>query len=244
VICAADEAGGRNGRLSKDWILLDNQSNVDVFMNPGLLTNVRTTEDTLTIHTTAGTATTNVKGDLEGYGEVWVHTDGIANIISFSNAEERFRIEYDQAERAFKLHKPDGSARVFSRKAGLYVSEAYTGTVLVDTVAENKSKYSAADYRKAELARKLQVAMGRPSTRALMRMVERKLLPNCPITKQDIAAAEHIFGPDIGSLMGKTTRRSPHILEQQEVPNLPVEVMSRYRDVVLCADIMFINTTP
>jgi hypothetical protein len=81
----------------------------------------------LTIHTTAGTA-------------VSVHMEGTATIISFSNAEERFEIEYDQAERAFKLYKPDGSARVFSKRGGRYVSEAYTGKVLVDTVARNKSR--------------------------------------------------------------------------------------------------------
>jgi hypothetical protein len=124
------------------------------------------------------------------------------------------------------------------------VSEARGGTVLINKVDDNKSKYSAADYRKAELARKLQIAMGRPSTRALIRMIEKKLLPNCPITKQDIAAAENIFGPDVGSLMGKTVRHAPHAMRVPQVSNLPVEVMARYREVTLCADIMFINNVP
>jgi hypothetical protein len=80
--------------------------------------------------------------------------------------------------------------------------------------------------------------------RALIRMIEKKLLPNCPITKQDIAAAEHIFGPDNGSLMGKTVRHAAHAMRVPQVSNLPVEVMACYREVTLCADIMFINNVP
>jgi hypothetical protein len=49
-----------------------------------------------------------------------------------------------------------------------------------------------------------------PSTKDFLRIVARNQLPNCPITRDDILAAEDIFGPDIGSLKGKTTRRKPH----------------------------------
>jgi len=37
-------------------------------------------------------------------------------------------------------------------------------------------------------------------------LVDNNLLSNCPVTKMDILAAEHIFGPDLGSLKGKTTQ--------------------------------------
>jgi len=33
------------------------------------------------------------------------------------------------------------------------------------------------------------------------------MIPICPITKGDILHAEDIFGTDVGSLQGKTTRK-------------------------------------
>jgi hypothetical protein len=68
-------------------------------------------------------------------------------------------------------------------------------------------------------------------------------LRNCPITKADIIAAEDIFGPEVGSLKGKTTRRRPHKV-RQIIEHLPAEVMARYRNVTLCVDIMFVNEIP
>jgi hypothetical protein len=56
-------------------------------------------------------------------------------------------------------------------------------------------------------------------------------------------AAEDIFGPDVGSLKGKTVRRSAEHIEGQIV-NVPAEIMSRYREVILGGDIMFVNKIP
>jgi hypothetical protein len=58
--------------------------------------------------------------------------------------------------------------------------------------------------------RQLQIRVGRPSTKDFLRIVARNQLPNCPITQDDILVAEDIFGPDIGSLKGKTARHKPH----------------------------------
>jgi hypothetical protein len=95
----------------------------------------------------------------------------------------------------------------------------------------------------AELAREIQKRIGRPSTRAFIKIVENKLLPNCPITRDDIIAAEHIFGPDVGSLKGKTVHRAPERVHAT-MNNLPPVLMSRYRDVALSGDIMFVNRIP
>jgi hypothetical protein len=67
---------------------------------------------------------------------------------------------------------------------------ATTGTLLVNTVAENKTSYTNRNYSKAVLAREIQKKIGRPSTRAFIKIVDNKLLPNCPITREDILAAE------------------------------------------------------
>ena len=56
--------------VSKHWILLDNQSTLDVFQNRDLLTIVRDTGKQTRIHCNASITTTTLMGDLPGYGKV------------------------------------------------------------------------------------------------------------------------------------------------------------------------------
>ena len=64
-------------------------------------------------------------------------------------------------------------------------------------------------YTNACKARSLQDIIGHPNTADYMKYVEQGLLPSCPITKEDIIHAEDILGPNLGSLKGKTTRKTP-----------------------------------
>ena len=73
-----------DGGIPMSWILLDNQSTVNVFMSHHLLGNIRTIAATMKIHCNAGVSHTNQVGDLPGYGTVWFHPSGIANILSLS----------------------------------------------------------------------------------------------------------------------------------------------------------------
>jgi len=129
---------------------------------------------------------------------------------------------------------------------GLYylnTSKHAKGFALVSTVANLKAKYTNADYLRAKRARDLQIKIGRPSTKDYVKIVTSNQLPNCPVTRADTAAADHIFGPDVGSLKGKTTRSNPPKVRDIIVP-LPAKVLSRYQNITLCADVMFVNSIP
>lgn len=68
-------------------------------------------------------------------------------------------------------------------------------------VANNKGNYTNDDYLKTVHARELlQIKIGCPC----IRIVTSNQLPNCPpaVTRADIIMAEHIFGPNVGSLKG------------------------------------------
>ena len=137
------------GRIKQSWILLDNQSTVDVFQNRALLSNVRQVKGFMDIHCNAGVASTNWVGDLPGYGTVWYHQEGIANILSLAKVKEKYRVMFDSSgENAFVVHKEDGTTRVFqeSERGLYYMDTAATGTLLVSTVDDNKSNYTTRDY--------------------------------------------------------------------------------------------------
>ena len=86
------------------------------------------------------------------------------------------------------------------------------GTMLITTVDDNKNRFSAHDFTQAKRARALQRRIGRPATGDFLRYVTGNLIPNCPITAQDIKNAEFIWGPELGSLKGKTARQtSPNL---------------------------------
>jgi hypothetical protein len=234
-------------QISRNWILLDNQSTVNVFCNGGMLENIRMIDKTMNISCNAGVTRTSWVGDLPGYGQVWYHKKGIANILSLSKVEEKYRITYDsEKKKQFVVHKGGGEKRYFKQaKNGLFYLDASeaTGTVLVTTVEDKKSSYMNRSYKQAILARKLQNIIGRPSARDYLHIVENNLLKDCPIVGTDVVAAEDIFGPNVGFLKGKTVRRGgTHV--NPEYLQVPSPLMEKYHQVTLCIDIMFVNKLP
>jgi hypothetical protein len=71
-------------------------------------------------------------------------------------------------------------------------------TILLNTVAENKNKYTVNDYQRAEKARTIQRRIGKSSTQRYLELSNKGRIINCGVNQQDILNAEHTFGPDIG----------------------------------------------
>jgi Zinc knuckle len=228
------------------WILLDNQSTIDVFSNEKLLQNVRKIENTMKIHSTGGVSHTDMVGELPGYGTVWYQPNGIANILSLVRLRQQvYVITYSsENDNAFTVTKKDGTARIFKQsERGLYYLDTQLEphhAVLINTVKDNQYKYSNKDYSQAVLARKIQRIIGRPSTRQYLSILNNNLLPDSPVTYHDVMAAENIFGPDVGSLKGKTVRQTPDAVKINYFP-IPLDILERYRDVIIAADIMYLG---
>jgi hypothetical protein len=214
----------RNINITETWILLDSQSTIDVFANRNLLKNIRKSEKPMIIHCTAGVVQTHLIGTLPGYGTVWYHPTGIANILSLARVREAgYIVTYSSKDgNVFTVTKPDGIARVFkqSEKGLFYLDTRLDRNVdatFVTTVANKEYKYSHRDHSQAVLARKDQRIIGRPSTPQFLSILRNNLLLNCPIRAHDAMAAY-------------ITEIPPHIFE-------------RYQNVIVAVDIMYINRT-
>ena len=77
------------------WILLDNQSNVDVFCLRELLTNVRKAKTVMLLQMNAGVLKCDLEGYLANYGWVWFNPEAITNIRSLSNVAKKHRVTFD-----------------------------------------------------------------------------------------------------------------------------------------------------
>ena len=201
-------------RLPRDCILLDNQSTHHTFYNGELLDNIRATDDQITIKTNGGKLVYTLEGDFPGFGTVWYNPEGIANILSMSCVEEDgHEVRYNNG--VFTVTNNETlDVMAFSKLPnGLYAHRVQTtGMTLVQTVSENEQFYTPRQISRAKAARELYEMIGRPSLHDYLGVVNNRLLPNIKVTAKDIMAPEEIFGKDLGSIKGKTTRDKPSLV--------------------------------
>ena len=88
---------------------------------------------------------------------------------------------------------------------------------MVSTVAENGSNYSGEQCERAKRARRLYHSVGTPTVKNFKHSLRTNHIKDCPVTERDVNIAEKIFGPDVGSLKSKTTRRKPEAVKEDEI---------------------------
>ena len=65
-------------------------------------------------------------------------------------------------------------------------------------------------------------------------------IKNCPVTVEDVSIVEKIFGPDMSSLKGKSTRRKTKPVRKDNI-EIPKELIMKHDDIELCMDTMYVN---
>ena len=89
----------------------------------------------------------------------------------------------------------------------------------------------------------MQAALGWPSTQFFKNIVSGNLVTNCPITTDDIARANHIYGTPIPHLQGKMTRHKPQPVKIQTMP-IPAPILQHYPNIQLYTNFVYINNKP
>ena len=82
-------------RISSTRIILDNQSTVDIFSSKNILQNIRHSNRNLDVLFMGRKTTTNMVGELAGYGTMWFHPGGIANIPSLYKFAKKYQVSYN-----------------------------------------------------------------------------------------------------------------------------------------------------
>jgi hypothetical protein len=84
--------------------------------------------------------------------------------------------------------------------------------------------------------------MGHPPQDKISRLVSNKssIIQNMPFTAKDLSNSTALFGPDRGTIRGKTTRRKPSTVRPELIQILR-DLFDRLQHVVIAADVMFLN---
>jgi hypothetical protein len=65
-------------------------------------------------------------------------------------------------------------------------------------------------------------------------------IQNCHVTVEDVNISEKIFGPDISSLKGKSTRRKSKPV-RSDLIEIPKELITKHHNAELCMDATYLN---
>ena len=245
----------------RDMLLLDSASSAHVFCNKRMVDKTWETDTSLSLATNGGPFETSTKGRVPQCDDVWLNEKSMTNIFSLALLTDKFRVTFDSAiENAFMVHTPYGILKFKRGPENIYYTkpDAFQGRTVSDdtpktkkpmkgqyvqTVADNARFYSQRQVARAKAARNLLHATGCPSVADLKNILKMNSIANCPITLDDVDIAEQIYGPDVASLKGKTTRRKPAPVVHDQV-TIPKELVEKHKNVILCLDALFVNKIP
>ena len=217
---------------------------MDLFGNESCVSNTRPAKRNISLETNGGDLQTTQVADVSSCGEVHFDSEARTNVPSFANAAKKFQIECDNAvEDVFKVCTPDG-VRCFGRTpnnvCALEAKQSTSKAAMVNTLQENVSFHSDRQVAQAKRACHSLHGTGSPSIADLKLIVRTNAICNNPVTSEDIALAETVFGKDVGPTMGKLTQSKPLPVVHNCVA-VPPEFKAKHRKLTLCVDTFFVN---
>jgi hypothetical protein len=79
--------------------------------------------------------------------------------------------------------------------------------------------------------------LGRPSQHKFEEILKLNLIMNCPVTIDDAKGELLIYGPDLATIKGKTTRVSPAAHPPSFLAvSIPAPILEHHKGVTLCVD--------
>ena len=242
--------------FSRSHVLLNNQASVSIFSNRDLLTNVKLSDNQIVLNGVQSNAK-GVRIDQEGqFNEirnVYYSENATANILSFAAmVDEGAQIRYNQKDSRFTLQPkrspniysfcrqsiPGSEGRFYACDVRSMVSNHATSHptsehALVQTVSDNMKLFTKREIASASNARDMIARMGYPSVEEAISMLRDG--SNFTVTEHDFRVADTIWGKDIASIKGKTTKR------KSQAPSLTMTPSVVQQQQILSIDIMYVE---
>ncbi|KAL7504016.1 hypothetical protein ACHAXN_001720, partial [Cyclotella atomus] len=239
-------------------LFLDTCATQHTMFTKKFLTNIQQSNVYLRQNCNAGSKLTNKVGywgDLKFY----LSEGGIANLLSVPALEaDGWTIEVKTGEPT-KALSPDGVLLTFKRDLGVtkgmpyidmtqpkdHVSRIYAkdSTAFVETVRKNMEGFTIEEVQRAVAARDALAMMAGPPEDKVIKLVSQPNIANMPFNSSDFANSKAVFGPDRPAIRSKTTRK-PSSKVRPRVVKIPMQLYERLKEVILTADVMFVNGLP
>ena len=94
-------------KINENWVLLNSQSMINIFNNKLLFKSIRQCKkgESVRCFYNGGYQDTNEIGEVPGIGLVYYNPKSLANILSLSQIDSKYRVTYhSKAEKAFLVH--------------------------------------------------------------------------------------------------------------------------------------------
>jgi hypothetical protein len=124
-------------------VLLDNQATKSIFRNSSLLKTVRIAPEPTHFTGIGGKIIVNMIGDHDYFGTIYCSPKSLANILSLSEVEEKYKVTYQQSK-GFKIAVDDNKEIWFTKKNNLFVVANFKeqNVYNLQTVSQNETQYS------------------------------------------------------------------------------------------------------
>jgi hypothetical protein len=217
-------------------IILDSGAQISVSNNPDLVLDLHESTTTVTINginKEGEPIRTNTIGHYPGLERIPVYFSKQVkrNILSFHDATKYYNVEWKPDAEMFIVNGDDTPLE-FSKISNVFARDFSSHENNIVTVAENKTRFTAREIKSAEMAREVSKRLAYESDASLIQALKKGTINNMPITIRDIQKARAIFGPDIASLKGKATAKTPDFIERMEVNKLDEKSLSLYIDLI------------
>ena len=114
----------------------------------------------------------------------------------------------------------------------------------VETVRANKALFTKRQIKGAQEAWRLYKCLSHPSIQDFKWILKTNGIKDCPVSLKDAEIAQKIWGSNIATLKGKTTRKAAGAVKIESLIPIPKELMAIHKDVTLAIDIFFVNKLP